>query len=899
MLPQGGDAAAVKAAAAKARTDMTRQMLALKAEQERARADLDAARRAMEVEFNRKRAELEAQLRPLRAELAKMEEVAWTVDLYLGRDETLQQLRSGAPAPFDCPITVRQKVLVMAEEALLLLDNGGKGVDYTSIDTFVDWMLAAPENLDRLLPEPKGVVVMIPTRVRSDSGNMFEDAYRDAQNQASYWVLRNGANLWLLTVDDKLRVTERLLPKRDEFTDVFEPRLFGGYGERLRLEPGSDAWLKAEKVADARRRHYMRICMVLQGIADRTTVWQPQPPVLSFFDVGAQDAGKIRLIQDAEESIQLGTGQETFAVWQTRLNALLRPGQRVVGDWHRMAKGRLAPESADCPDNGEVHLLEERRRGGLVFRYQRTDQVWRRNVPIPHRPGYVYREALVDPARRASALIYPTDSFVLPFDLIEVRDIERFLVSREERSKHFLSMVPVLRAALAAKKVEAETEAPFRVLLHATLVNEGADLADADRLVDDLVHWWKVANTWSRPLNGHPQHEAKAIRQIVAEYRSRQNRPDETVEQRMVAAGRRVGGVIAVAKTRAGAWFAYSPSDPADPEPGVWLDITPIRRDGTLGEPKRWQKPLQHVMSQLQVAWQDDTWATWRFSVSPLHYLTGPEREAVTGQVVAAAAAQHPGSTPICVTETHDTAKPDVRGMTVFAWRDGDPATSEPVASERPFGWGRKLFVTWRVYVTKTRDGVTFEAARWQDPEQFAAYNSTDSDLWGGRPWRTNGSPWKVWADDALLARMADYKTRCAAFYRAEQDRRIARDQIINQHVELLTAAMVEVRNKPIHDRFIVDYGPGAEDLWPTHLATLKLPDSPVHPRELWGLMAIAHEHGQPYVGRTLAELAELAATHKYLAPGEWHTGARDIARWIGTYGHIVVPALPDEAPDA
>lgn len=72
-------------------------------------AELDRKRTELEAEFAIRRAELEAQIGPLRQRLEQMQEVMWTVDLYLGRDESLRLLRDGQPAPADTPITIRQR----------------------------------------------------------------------------------------------------------------------------------------------------------------------------------------------------------------------------------------------------------------------------------------------------------------------------------------------------------------------------------------------------------------------------------------------------------------------------------------------------------------------------------------------------------------------------------------------------------------------------------------------------------------------------------------------------------------------------------------------------------------------------------------------------------------------
>ncbi|GAA3145798.1 hypothetical protein GCM10020255_023880 [Rhodococcus baikonurensis] len=165
----------------------------------------------------------------------------------------------------------------MAEESLVLMDRRSTGMDARDLDAFTEWITADPANLDRVLPEQRGVVVLVPTRVRSDSGNAFEDEARDAENSRSWWLLRNGEKLYLLSAD--ITVGDRVLPRRAEFVEVFDRRLFGfGRAAGEPLVPGSDEWMKLERQADARRRHYMRIMLVLQGIVERTPVWHPLPP---------------------------------------------------------------------------------------------------------------------------------------------------------------------------------------------------------------------------------------------------------------------------------------------------------------------------------------------------------------------------------------------------------------------------------------------------------------------------------------------------------------------------------------------------------------------------------------------------------------------------------------------
>lgn len=910
--PRGEDAVAVRHAAAQQRADATRSIQDLKRRRDQAAADIERRRRALDAELAKQRAELDALMKPLQEQLAQLTEVAWTVDLYLGRDESLQLIRDGAPAPADTPLTIRQKVLVMAEESLVLLGRKATGMDAEDIDAFVDWLLASPQNLDRILPEPKGVVVLVPTRVDSRSGNPWEDAAKNDLNAQAWWLLRNGEKLYLLTTDPDLRVADRVLPRRTEFTRVFDQRDFGADGTFGRVEPGSERWLQLEKVADRRRRHFMRIMLVLQGLIDRTPVWAPLPQAgINLLDVREQDRGAVVLIQDAETSIQLGDGREPFADWQKRLNGLLRPGLRVIGDWNtaafwqlcsdgRYGRGshpRLYPPTAEClPQAGVPHLIEDRRDDGLVIRYQRTDQVWRRNVPVPDKPGYVYRrEHPVTPTQRASCIIHTSDTWVLPLDLVTEADLRYYLNSREERSEHFLSMVPTLRSALAAKETEATKEAPFRSLLTDMLTAAGADPDTAPATLDELITWWKSANTWVRPLNGAPDQEAKAAREIITEYRRRADTTDTDQTRRIIAAGRAVPGAIAVARTRSGTWAAYTPSTPAHDQ-GVFLDVTTIRKDGTLGAVKTWQRVQPRTATALHVPWHTDAWATWKFSANPRHYLTAPERTRLLDDIRAAAT-----GTPVCITELFDPATPSERHLILY-WATDTPEDAPLLATSSPLGWrsehGADPLIESTAYrVVKDASGVTLTSPISNHHTSSFDHYSGGS-RWGDTPWWPEDAhrygdvrPRLAWADEDMLDRIKAYTDRCAAAAEAEQQARRDHEQQAYRYSTPTYELICAHREADLKARFLQDYGTDAEDLWPAHWNSLPQGTRlPIHPRTVWSLVSCALKHGHDVAGMTLNELADIAATHKHVLPGDYYYRSRFDPAEFAT---ITIPA-PD-----
>jgi len=921
----GKDALEVRQSATAARTELARQTATLARQQAEARAEMDRQRQEMEQAFAKRRAELAAMAGPLEEQLKRLTEVMWSVDLYLGRDESLRLVRDGKPAPAETPITLRQRILVMAEESLVLMGVSSArrppkatGMDAQNTPQFIEWLLQDEAHLNRVLPEPKGIVVLIPTKVKTRSGNAYEDAVRDDANESSYWLLRNGERVYLLTVDPKLRLADRVLPRRSEFAEVFDKRIFGYGGRRDEpVEPGSDEWLEMEKMADARRRHYMRVLLVLEGILDRTPAFHPLPEGdASFLNLDDQESGKIVLIQDGDDALQITDGRPSFRDYQRSLNTLLRPGMRIVGHfgakgfqdlydrgeaWRRGGHDRIHPRNASYPESLVPHLIEDRRDGGLVFRYKRTDTVLKRNAPVLDQPGYHYVGLTeVEASTRASCLVMPGDNWVIPIDLAETADLEYYLNSRDNRSDYFLSMVPTLQAALAVKREEAAAEAPFRDLISRLIMAEGASYDEAPVMTEQLVHWWKIANTWSRPLNGEPEHEAKAAKAIVTEYKMRRSHAADDSVDRMVEAGRAVPGAVAVGRDRQGKWRVYAASQDGhhSANKGVFLDIAPIRRDGTIGDFERERILQKRTASALFIAWQAEEWSTWSFGANPKQYLSPSERAQVITELREGAE-----GAAICVTEQYDQDYPDRRSLAVYSWRSGSPKDA-PAAADSGLGRGSSSSpVAAKAFrVVKTAEGVVLRPVdidRTRFPSNFDTYSTYDHvrrESSFGKPYPDGDKNLEgirlAWVDDDRLAEVKGYAERCNEAAAAKRQREAEAARVVHRYVEATQAVVRARRDAAIRARFDEDFGPDADDLWPDHLKTLAAARDHFHPHDLFRLISSAMRHGEPFIGETLQQLSDVAWKH---SEEERSMFNRESRVDVGEYGDIVVPDAPKE----
>ena len=565
----------------------------------------DEIRRQMEIE----RSKINSVIDPLRRQVKMLEEGLWTVSLYLGADEQIVQIADGDPADINEPISIRQEVLAM-DEQMMEVWHDGKGLDARHVEMFDEWLLD-PENLAAVLPERKGVVVFRPRRQFRDYGNEIANDVMAQLNAQSYWLIRNGDRLWRMTTD--IQVGDHLVPRDDEYEAPFW---------RDQYESGSDmksqrvrkrvTWshdiAKAEERVEALRRHFTRTTLVLQGLLDRTMIFHPlQVARAALTDLDTYE-GIVRIVRDNERL--LGDGHVPFVEWQQGLMSKLAIGMRVVGNW-RSADERVSPSSASDPLPSEVYLVEEKRGGAFVFKYERRDSRYGWEFVDYGRWGeWPYKN-------RASCKIFPSDPFVIPIDAATVEEMERYLNWRTERH-NYLSMVPLLKIAIAAKKEEIEQERPFRMLLVGEIIKAGGSPTDAE--IDDLVRWWKLLNKFHRALvDPDPKLQAKALREIVAEW-SHRSTTEPSVESIDVEQLKRLSpDAIAILRKRDGTYVIVE-KQPSKFDRGVlfnpFFKVTYRtlggRSEGTV-EVKEWQI-LGARRNRWRLLWSTEAWDSW-----PLH----------------------------------------------------------------------------------------------------------------------------------------------------------------------------------------------------------------------------------------------------------------------------------------
>ena len=437
---------------------------------------------------------LELAARKWEVELGKLNYAISSINLYLGRDESIVCIQEGQAASIEEPLCIRQTILFMDEETALHTEEGG--LDFKSLGDFDNW-ICQPQNLQRVLPERKGIIAL--RLRRSDkfyaNASIWEQIMFQEANGGTYILVRNGERLWRIWND--IELPDHLFPTQAEFEGLFYDRW---NRDQERLRPGTPQYQKAMAQAQGLQKRYFQIVLLMQGLLDRTQIFKPLPVERVNLLDPAPDAAIVRLIRDAENI--LGTGSPGYREWLKGLNAKLDVGKRIVFggteymsyqyESHKDNYSRTRPKFTSWPDHLKIYTLK--------------------GVSTEHDFYFSFpREGV---RARATFHCGRHDSFILNFDDVTEEDIQFYLNDRCNRHE-YLSSFPTLQAALTLKAAERETERPFVDLLAREAAQKNGIPEEQVRpLLATVIPWWKQKTQVSRNLTAD---EKAAYSQILKE----------------------------------------------------------------------------------------------------------------------------------------------------------------------------------------------------------------------------------------------------------------------------------------------------------------------------------------------------------------------------------------------
>lgn len=272
--------------------------------------------------------ELEGAMAIFKKQIERVQRQITIIELYLGINEEIHQIKDGAPAGIDSPICFRQQVLFMDEETGIT--NAG-GLDATRIDEFDEWLLT-DDNYKKIIPEEKCVVTFKVRRYARDYGNADKNDDMKGENQYyTYFLIRNGDKLHRIFTN-KIIIPERLFPRRNEMEKMFKKMQ-----EEIKSTSFERNKQEAKDKAENRLYLYKKIAFFYQGLIDRTEVFSPVVPKISIFNMDEFE-GCFNFIYDDE--LALPNGRIPFWDWHWELNNKLVRGSRIVLSDRRNRFGR-------------------------------------------------------------------------------------------------------------------------------------------------------------------------------------------------------------------------------------------------------------------------------------------------------------------------------------------------------------------------------------------------------------------------------------------------------------------------------------------------------------------------------------------------------------------------------
>ena len=366
-------------------------------------------------------------LKNVKKALGVVEDRIFTIELYCGLQEEVRQIADGDPAPATEKIAIRQMLLFMDEETLFDYEEGG--MDFKKIPDFDKWVVK-PENLSRILPEPKGIVAFQVRRHEKDYGtpSSLLEAWThmefDLANKFTYLLIRNGQRVYRIA--SEIDFSPRLIPMRNEIGEaqfkvinerwVYDKKdPFKKVQEVEMITPESVKFDDHVAQVDALLKQYNRIVILIQGLLDRSHVFHPHPPIKLTIP-GVLDQW-IRLIRDEEDG--LPSNKVTFEEYQKQINSTLRKGKWVYVDSkynekykngetpYRDSSSRYRqPPRRGWAVNGmpDICQVDSMKRDGSAVRVswpwgQRSKPKEGAWVPNPKRPGYGHYETIYETDR--------------------------------------------------------------------------------------------------------------------------------------------------------------------------------------------------------------------------------------------------------------------------------------------------------------------------------------------------------------------------------------------------------------------------------------------------------------------------------------------------------------------
>lgn len=407
-----------------------------------------------------------------------------TLSFFTGEGVEVVELRTGASASMEEPLTLYQSLLYLDEElAVNLLDQG---FDHRQMEDLPD-ILADRTLVDRMIPAARGAVLV---RVRREDatyiptttlGSMMANAMLNMENHVSYLLVKDGENLHLVHSEVTSDETRHLFPARREIDDIFRMQGREVLPEHLEYSTAKDNFEK-------RTVFYRRLVLMMWGLDERLGLFgdfHSQGDYDGWFD-DRFHMERMVYVHDAENVVE--HARPSFSQWADEKNRHVQLGSLLAVDWRAFIDPESLPEAFETTRNGHYRqLLFPVDRQSIVKVEKKGDCLVVRTKVEPLYGGKKPKTVHVLVAEGLG----PHSGLCL--DMVDRPELQYYLNSRRER-RAYATFLSTFRMVDDHLRDEERTQAKTLTDLHSRMEFAGLPQDIAAAALRKAVVLWRAQN---------------------------------------------------------------------------------------------------------------------------------------------------------------------------------------------------------------------------------------------------------------------------------------------------------------------------------------------------------------------------------------------------------------------
>ena len=403
-------------------------------------------------ELKKQQAELEKQVELLKEWMKSKYKVIEAIELYLGTKEEIVALIDNKERADELPLHVYQQKLYMDEEygiINLALNRVEEAVDfdYSNIEQFDNWIV---KNYKIYMPHKKSICVFQVKRHEKDYGDIWENFRKNHYNGITYFLIRNGENLY--RIFSGIHVPHSVFPTKKEQEKIYKDAY---------------EWHDQKKTQEQIEKHMLPwkyVTAYLQGLIDRTDILGTnlKGNVNFMLNVIPEDFCVLERNMEAENWIE----DKSKPLWRDYLKSVNDKTEKgdiicIVNmdrpsygskesEWYWLSshgfpygRNNVTPPSTSCfykvEDicNGDEGKLKNR---DSIFRHEKYFKIlyWESDEVYTY---YSYHD------RKKRTGIWLSEDEILNLSKIDEKEIEFYLTDRRYR-EDYLHSIPGMKVAL-------------------------------------------------------------------------------------------------------------------------------------------------------------------------------------------------------------------------------------------------------------------------------------------------------------------------------------------------------------------------------------------------------------------------------------------------------------------